>query len=946
MSEAKLEIVITDKGVEAAGAPASAPPESAAPPPAAAQPAPPASPMPASAGPSFQPKPPAATQPPAPAPATRVTPAPVATPLAMPKGPPGWGEGDSGKVQYTEQGARWMAEAEANRPPPVGATVSSRQDGAYRIDTTESGKELRVRDHTHPDEVAAYERVRAADDARIAAGRDEVISPGISPKERKALDRQEAREDRQAEQQDPELQAARQLQRAALKEQIEEAKRAQSADYDAQQAELQERRELAASIRGITEARRRERVAVEAMSDDERVEHLAMLASTRDFQKREVHEQRYADEPAYREKQDAKDDAAAERAARVLEREEAAAQRKADQAERRWHADEDWLTKDEGRQARAAEREELAAQRAADQAERRWLADEDWLTRDEARQERQAEREEKAAQRAADQAERKWHADEDWLTRDLARQDKAAQREEAAAARKAQQADKAAQRQEQAAARQLQRDQAEHDRGRYDPFGPIAGIVQGYAEKAARIVDPLLGKGTVSGLVDKFTGRQRPAAEEQEAKRRQEPAAQRPEAPEAAQPESPEIPAAEQSGAAQPADFDPGAWGHHAFNEPGKPDNLMAEFEPPAGPALDPGAEFAKRAPQPAAKAAAFDPEAEFAGAAAKPVAPAAEAGATAAPAAEAAGAVAPAAAEAGGAVAAGGAEAGGAAAAGGLAAAGAVAAPLAAIAAVGLAAAALGSVLGGVTERVGAFGVAVASMDPHPAAAVLDTAGAALNSWWTTAALAVTMPAAALVQVVVGPVLQAGTTAVKDLGAAVEGTARKLSEYSGALAAQQAQQEITTILRDMERANRFESSVGGANQGWFELNQSIGRIEDKFLPFVYKAGELIFKYLDGIAKGVDEDLTLILKALDVIVEWMNRALPIMSPAAWAAGFGTTLTAIHNLIKEAVDGPAVTGNPLESFLTNGFIMPPPLASTATMPGAPGAGIVVPPMAAP
>lgn len=154
-------------------------------------------------------------------------------------------------------------------------------------------------------------------------------------------------------------------------------------------------------------------------------------------------------------------------------------------------------------------------------------------------------------------------------------------------------------------------------------------------------------------------------------------------------------------------------------------------------------------------------------------------------------------------------------------------------------------------------------------------------------------------------PVLGMVTPAAKELvhgidemRGAVKQTAERLSQYSGVLAHQSAQQETTELLREVSRASRFEKSTEGANEARFNMDQKLQDITDRFMPAIMAICEKVFNMLEFAFNEVDASLKLILRAAQGILELVN-SIPGMGAALNAVGI--SLTGIREMIRVALE---------------------------------------------
>ena len=136
----------------------------------------------------------------------------------------------------------------------------------------------------------------------------------------------------------------------------------------------------------------------------------------------------------------------------------------------------------------------------------------------------------------------------------------------------------------------------------------------------------------------------------------------------------------------------------------------------------------------------------------------------------------------------------------------------------------------------------------------------------------------------------------VASLDVAVRSTAERLGQYNGRLATQNAEQEVTELIRDINRANRFGDRTADANAARFAMEQRLQDITDRFIPFIMRISEQVFRALERGFAMVDDGFTNGIRLLDNMLEIaqvMNIANPIFQ-----ALLGGTIQQIRDMLRE------------------------------------------------
>lgn len=139
----------------------------------------------------------------------------------------------------------------------------------------------------------------------------------------------------------------------------------------------------------------------------------------------------------------------------------------------------------------------------------------------------------------------------------------------------------------------------------------------------------------------------------------------------------------------------------------------------------------------------------------------------------------------------------------------------------------------------------------------------------------------------VLGSVAGAAVSGIASLDDAVKGTADRLAQYHGGLAEQQAMQGVNEMMRDISRAQRFGDSTQGANEARFDMEQKLADITDRFLPFVMKIGEGLFKIMTRTFTVVDDGFKANLQMMDGVLAAIS-SIPGVSSAMLAMGVDVT----------------------------------------------------------
>jgi Mg2+ and Co2+ transporter CorA len=143
----------------------------------------------------------------------------------------------------------------------------------------------------------------------------------------------------------------------------------------------------------------------------------------------------------------------------------------------------------------------------------------------------------------------------------------------------------------------------------------------------------------------------------------------------------------------------------------------------------------------------------------------------------------------------------------------------------------------------------------------------------------------------------------ISALDRAVKGTADRLSEYDGRLAAQKANQEVAEIMRDVQRAQRFSESTAGANESRFNMEQKLADITDRFIPFIMKIADQLFSVVTDLLELGEPAVPIILAHLEVIA-FAVKAIYTVSGGGLISG----LAAIAKEIKKAGEKDSGTSN--------------------------------------
>jgi hypothetical protein len=87
----------------------------------------------------------------------------------------------------------------------------------------------------------------------------------------------------------------------------------------------------------------------------------------------------------------------------------------------------------------------------------------------------------------------------------------------------------------------------------------------------------------------------------------------------------------------------------------------------------------------------------------------------------------------------------------------------------------------------------------------------------------------------------------IDEMRGTVKQTTERLSQYNGKLASQVAMQEVTEMIRDINRANRMGGQLAATNDARFRMEQKMQDIADKLMPTMLSVTEDIFKTIEGL---------------------------------------------------------------------------------------------------
>lgn len=146
------------------------------------------------------------------------------------------------------------------------------------------------------------------------------------------------------------------------------------------------------------------------------------------------------------------------------------------------------------------------------------------------------------------------------------------------------------------------------------------------------------------------------------------------------------------------------------------------------------------------------------------------------------------------------------------------------------------------------------------------------------------------------GAAAKATANSVNELSDRVKRTSREFGQYSGVLATQNAQQDVTQLMRDINNAQRFGEVTAGANEARFDMEQKIQDITNRFIPFIMKMAENIFRVLEGTFSVVDSGIKMILRGIDACIAALQRMIYYASLTATEGP--ALLQEIRNMIRD------------------------------------------------
>lgn len=136
--------------------------------------------------------------------------------------------------------------------------------------------------------------------------------------------------------------------------------------------------------------------------------------------------------------------------------------------------------------------------------------------------------------------------------------------------------------------------------------------------------------------------------------------------------------------------------------------------------------------------------------------------------------------------------------------------------------------------------------------------------------------------------------SSVAKMDDAVKSTAQRLGQYNGQLAAQNAQQEVAELMRDLRRAQQFGEQTASANQARFEMEQKLADITDRFMPVMLQLSEGAFTKVGDILtvlEPIADLLSLMLEKFVTMVGFLDKLNPVSQ----------TLSGIAAVMKEFKD---------------------------------------------
>jgi hypothetical protein len=183
------------------------------------------------------------------------------------------------------------------------------------------------------------------------------------------------------------------------------------------------------------------------------------------------------------------------------------------------------------------------------------------------------------------------------------------------------------------------------------------------------------------------------------------------------------------------------------------------------------------------------------------------------------------------------------------------------------------------------------------------------------------------------------------ELRSEVEKAAKKLAQYDGALATQQANQEVAQMMRDIGRANRFGAQLGATESARFNMEQKLADITDRFMPLILKTLEGIFQFGEAYLSGVDNGLKTILRVLEQILTFEIERGNVFQMLADAGLGGINLRSLRDMLRSMQqDTPTTNGfEEFNQFVNGGFRVNDPFLNNVGNQqfAAPGPAIIPP-----
>ncbi len=136
----------------------------------------------------------------------------------------------------------------------------------------------------------------------------------------------------------------------------------------------------------------------------------------------------------------------------------------------------------------------------------------------------------------------------------------------------------------------------------------------------------------------------------------------------------------------------------------------------------------------------------------------------------------------------------------------------------------------------------------------------------------------------IVGSLLGPLASGILGLSDAVFATAKRLSEFSGPLAMQQAMIEVRNIQRDIERAQRMGPQLGGAVEARYQFEQRLQDVIDEHMGTIIKLMETGLDVFTAVLDGI--------RALQSATDTTNIA----------AGFSGIMMSLNDLVGNVPGG--------------------------------------------